>query len=67
MHDEIISSNQLYLQDVVCGIVAEDPKADDFTIYNKVVKMTDVPDIETVGKILELIKLNKLMLSDAYQ
>ena len=59
LNDEIISSSDLYLQDIVCSIVFSNPKEDDFVIYNKVVDMVDVNEMNDLIKILNLIKLNK--------
>ena len=61
---EIISENQIYMQDVICSAVLENPNANDFAIYNQVVKYVDVSDMKTVAKILDLIRINKLMLSN---
>ena len=61
---EIISENQIYMQDVICDAVSQNPTAPDFIIYNQVVKQINVYDMETVVEILDLIKLNKLMLSN---
>ena len=59
MSDEIINVNEIYLQDVVCTVVARNPNADDFAVYNMVSQMADVDSLETLERILKLIKLNK--------
>lgn len=63
MFDEIISRDDIYLQDIICSVVAENPTADETILYNKICMMVEIPSIETVGKILELIKLNRVALS----
>lgn len=64
MQDEIISADQIFMQDMVCDEVTKNPKLDDFEIYNNLWKKIDIPDLETVMKILELIRINKMMLMD---
>ena len=66
MNDEIISANEIYLQDVACSIVANNVNAEDFVIYNKVITMIDVYTFEQACKVLELIKLNKLALKTEF-
>lgn len=60
MNDSIIQSTDIFLQDVVCSVVFNNPQMPDFELYNKIVEKVDVPDIETTGKILSLIKINKM-------
>ena len=62
MHDEIITANEIYLQDVVCDVVTSNPQEDDLVLYNKIVTMVDVLDFETTSRILTLIRLNKTAL-----
>lgn len=59
MDDELISSEEIYLQDIVCSVVESNLRADDFVIYNIISAMVEIPSLETTSKILELIKLNK--------
>ena len=59
LSDELITSNEIHLQDVVCSIVEQNPLADDFVLYNIVAKMIDIPSLDATNKILSLIKLNK--------
>lgn len=59
MHDELISSNEIYLQDVVCSVVESHLEDNDVALYNIISTMVDIPDLETTKKILELIKINK--------
>ena len=60
MTDELINASEIYIQDIVCSAVASNPSADDFTLYNIISTMVEISSLETVGKILNLIKLNKL-------
>ena len=62
MNDEIITPNEIYLQDIVCDVVTANPQEDDLVLYNKIVTMVDVLDFETTSRILTLIKLNKTAL-----
>lgn len=64
MHDELINSNDIYMQDVVCTAVASNPDAEDFVLYNIISTMLDIPSLETTDKILSLIKLNKTALKN---
>ena len=61
---EIISAHEIYLQSVICDAVYNNPDKDDVTIYEIIAKsdVIDIEDIERVGKILELIKMNKHIL-----
>ena len=61
--DELISSGEIYLQDIVCSVVGSNLGADDFIIYNIVSTMVEIPSLEITRKILELIKLNKSALN----
>lgn len=60
MGNEILRENDIYLQDVVCNIVAENLDKSDFDIYNMVSSQVDIFDLETTVKVLDLIKINKL-------
>ena len=60
MENEILRENDIYLQDVVCSIVAENLDKSDFDIYNMVSSQVDIFDLETTVKVLDLIKINKL-------
>lgn len=62
MTNKLIDSNEIYLQDVVCTVVAKHKADDDFAIYNMVSSMVEISDIEMAEKILRLIKINKLAL-----
>ena len=64
MHDELIHSNEIYMQDVVYTAVASNPNAEDFVLYNIISTMLDIPSLETTDKILSLIKLNKTALKN---
>ena len=59
MHDELINSNEIYLQDVVCSVVAANPRLDDFVLFNKISPMVEIQTLEVTRKILSLIKINK--------
>lgn len=59
MKEEMIKSNEIYLQDVVCSVVEKNPTADDFILYNTVSTMVDIPTLDTAKRLLKLIKLNK--------
>lgn len=63
MGDELIKANEIYLQDVVCDVVQNHPTADDVAIYNIVCTMVDVPALQTVKKIIDLIRINKITLN----
>ena len=67
MRDELLRSDEIYLQDIICDAVLVNPKAEDFQIYNHVVQMYDVECFETAIRILELIKINKYALMDMGQ
>lgn len=60
MESEILRENDIYLQDVVCSVVAENLDKSDFEIYNMVSSRVDIFDLKTVIKVLDLIKINKL-------
>ena len=60
MGNEILRENDIYLQDVVCNIVAENLDKSDFDIYNMVSSQVDIFDLDTTVKVLDLIKINKL-------
>ena len=60
MTDELLNANEIYIQDIICSAVAENPSIDDFLIYNNISSMVEVETLETVDKILNLIKLNKI-------
>ena len=59
MNDELINSNEIHLQDIVCSVVEANPKTDDFVIYNIVASMVEISSLETADRILSLIKINK--------
>lgn len=59
MHDELINSNEIYIQDMVCTVVASNPRADDFALYNTISTMVNIESLETTERILTLIKMNK--------
>lgn len=61
MNDDVITIEELYLQDIVCDIVFANPKEDDILLYNKIANLIDVETMGQTIKILELIKMNKLM------
>lgn len=63
MHDIILNQNDIYLQDIVCDETAKHIQETDFEIYNRVVELVEVTSIESVEKILHLIKLNRAALS----
>ena len=63
MHDELISSSEIYMQDIVCSVVSSNPSADDFILYNTISTMIEIPTMEITSKILALIKINKLALT----
>jgi hypothetical protein len=44
--------------------VASNPVADDFTLYNIISTMVEIPTLDTVEKILNLIKINKIAFSN---
>jgi hypothetical protein len=62
MKDELIGINEIYLQDVVCSVVSQNPLADDFVLYNIIASIVDIPSFETTDRVLALIKLNKTAL-----
>ena len=62
MNDCIISSNEIFLQSIVCDEVLKNPQRDNIEIYNIVATKTDISCIEQVERILNLIKMNKLAL-----
>jgi hypothetical protein len=62
VNDEILNIDEIYIQDIICSTVADNPKADDFVIYNKIMSMIDILTIEETNRILDLIKLNKIIL-----
>jgi hypothetical protein len=64
MNDELIGSNEIYIQEIVCSTVARNPKADDFALYNIISTMVDISTLETTDRILNLIKMNKSALDD---
>lgn len=60
VNDELINSNEIYIQDMVCTVVASNPRADDFALYNQISTMINIESLETVSRILSLIKINKI-------
>lgn len=64
INTEIISAHEIYLQSVVCDAVYNNPDKEDVAIYEIIAKsdVIDIDDIERVGKILELIRINKHIL-----
>ena len=63
MNDELINLNEIYLQDVVCATVLQNPRADDFVLYNIISTIVDIPSFEATDRVLALIKLNKTALT----
>ena len=61
MNDDVITIEELYLQDIICDIVFANPREDDIVLYNKIANLIDVETMGQTIKILELIKMNKLM------
>ena len=62
MTDEIITEEQMYMQDIICKAVQNNPKKNDFEIYNIVYSNLNIGSIEAISTILRLIKLNKQLL-----
>ncbi len=63
MGDKIIHSTDIFLQDMVCDVVAQNPKGDNFELYNLIAEKVDIPDFSVMKKIFMLIKKNKIALS----
>lgn len=63
MQDEIITMDDIYLQDIVCDTVFANPKEDDVLLYNKIANLIDIESMALTIKILELIKMNKMLLN----
>jgi hypothetical protein len=61
MQDEIITIDELYLQDIVCATVFANPHDDDILLYNKITSILGVESMDQTIKILQLIKMNKLL------
>ena len=59
MKDNLIKSDEIYLQDIVCLNVMKNPNMNNFDLYNQIVEMLDVYDIKTIETIFKLIKMNK--------
>ena len=62
MNDEIIKEEQIYMQDIICKAVQNNPKKSDFEIYNIVYSNLNISSIATICMIIKLIKLNKQLL-----
>lgn len=60
---DILKPEEIYLQDVVYSVVAAHKDMDDLQLYNLVIQMVDTNSFENVKKILELIRLNKILLT----
>lgn len=59
MHDEIINVSDIYIQSIICDAVSKNVKADAYTIYNNIVSMLNIEQLDDVNRILQLIELNK--------
>ena len=62
MNDEIITEEQIYMQDIICKAVQCNPQKSDFEIYNIIYSNLNIGNIQTISTILRLIKLNKQLL-----
>ena len=60
---DILKPEEIYLQDVVYSVVSSHKDMDDLQLYNLVIQMVDTNSFENVKKILELIRLNKILLT----
>ena len=61
--DEILKPEEIFLQDVVFSVVSAHPDMDDVALYNLIIQMTDIDSFSNVEKILDLIRINKKILS----
>lgn len=61
--EELLKSEEIYLQDIVHSVVANNLNLDDVALYNLIIEMTDIHSFDNVEKILELIRLNKRILT----
>jgi len=59
MQDELLRADEIYIQDIVCSVVAANPQMDDFGLYNVISTMVEVSSLHTVNRILALIRINK--------
>ena len=50
MKDNLIKSDEIYLQDIVCLNVMKNPNMNNFDLYNQIVEMVDVYDIKNIPK-----------------
>ena len=57
--EEILSMDEIYMNDIICDVVSKDPNADIFQTYNKVVGYVNTETFNNCLRILELIRLNK--------
>lgn len=59
MKDELIRFDEIYLQDIVCSVVLNNPNMNNFDLYNQIVEKIDVCDLKTIETVFRLIKMNK--------
>ena len=64
MEDSIISTGQIFLQEIIWEEVSKAKKTDDdVTIYNRVCKQVDVVSLEMLKEIMRLIHLNQSIIN----
>lgn len=64
MEDSIISTGQIYLQEIIWGEVSKAKKTDDdVTIYNRVCEQVNVVSLEMLKEIMRLIHLNQSIIN----
>lgn len=62
--EELINESEIYLQDVVCSVVAQNIDEEDYVLYNMISTMVDITSLSTADKILSLIQINKMALKN---
>lgn len=65
MEDEIISMNEIYIQDLIFDAVNFlSPDAEDIVVYNSICEEVDCRTLEQLDRVMDLIHLNQRLLKE---